>query len=189
MNLLFETPWWLPVTFIGVGLFVWYTGNQRQEKQVMRGGVGIALLGVLIMVISILVDTDREKAVKRTRQIVAAVNDHDWNKFQSLIDPQTTIYGLRGPSEITKAAEAAANRVNLSSARITGVESEQHASLIVISIRILSEQFRGNPAPTDWQFKYENFGNGFTLGEIRLIGDQGRVSEDVIRANLQRLRD
>ncbi|HMB95955.1 MAG TPA: hypothetical protein VKK61_07955, partial [Tepidisphaeraceae bacterium] len=58
---LFETPWWLPTSFIVVGIVVFLAGNRRQEKNVMRSGIVIALLGVTIALVSWLVETDTEK--------------------------------------------------------------------------------------------------------------------------------
>src|SRR5437867_12105339 len=99
-NLLFQTPWWLPTIAIGVGLFVLWTGNQRQEKPVMRAGIAIALAGLTLALVSYLVDTPLEKAERRTRQLVAAAGKHDWTTFHNLLDPQTNVYGLRGPDAI-----------------------------------------------------------------------------------------
>lgn len=184
-RLLFETPWWLPTVAIGVGIFVWLTGNRRLERKVMLTGLGIAVFGVAILMVSIAVDTDRERTVKRTKQLVASAAQRDWAKFESLLDPQTSIYSLRGPQQITQAARAAAESINLSAARITGMTVDQADTVITISMRVYSEQFRGSPGMSDWQLEYQNYGQGFVLYSIRVVSS-GMVSEDVIRGRLQR---
>lgn len=184
-RLLFETPWWLPTVAIGIGIFVWLTGNRRLEKRVMLTGLGIAALGVAILMISIAVDTDRERTVKRTRQLVASAAQHDWTKFESLLDPETNIYGLRGPQQITQAARSAADSLNLTAARITGMTVDQADTVITISMRVYSEQFRGNPGMSDWQLQYQNYGQGFVLYSVRAVSS-GVVNEELIRGRLQR---
>lgn len=184
-RLLFETPWWLPTVAIGVGIFVWLTGNRRLERKVMLTGLGIAVFGVAILMVSIAVDTDRERTVKRTKQLVASAAQRDWTRFESLLDPQTSIYSLRGPQQITQAARAAAESINLSAARITGMTVDQADTVITISMRVYSEQFRGSPGMSDWQLEYQNYGQGFVLYSIRVVSS-GMVSEDVIRGRLQR---
>lgn len=184
-RLLFETPWWLPTVAIGVGIFVWLTGNRRLERKVMLTGLGIAVFGVAILMVSIAVDTDRERTVKRTKQLVASAAQRDWTRFESLLDPQTSIYSLRGPQQITLAARAAAESINLSAARITGMTVDQADTVITISMRVYSEQFRGSPGMSDWQLEYQNYGQGFVLYSIRVVSS-GMVSEDLIRGRLQR---
>lgn len=184
-RLLFETPWWLPTVAIGVGIFVWLTGNRRLERKVMLTGLGIAAFGVAILMVSIAVDTDRERTVKRTKQLLASAAQHDWTKFESLLDPQTTIYSLRGPQQITQAARAAAESINLSAARITGMTVDQADTVITISMRVYSEQFRGSPGMSDWQLEYQNYGQGFVLYSIRVVSS-GMINEDLIRGRLQR---
>ena len=184
LDLLFDTPWWLPTALIGIGLFVVYTGNQRQEKPVMRGGLVIVLLGLLVILTSYLVETDREKVVNRTYALVAAVDHHDWPKFSSLLDSQTSIYGLRGPEQITQACKATAERVELDSAKITGTNINQTPSVISVSIRILSEQL-GRPFPSDWQFQYQKVTDQWMLFNIRALNND-QVSEEAIKSAISR---
>jgi hypothetical protein len=187
-RLLFETPWWLPTMLIGVGVFVWITGNRRVEKPVMAWGLAIAALGILVILLSVLVDTDREKCFNRTKLLVTSAGQRDWTKFQSLIDPQTSIYGLRGPEEITSAAKTAAERINLSSAWISSSRVEQTGTVITVDVRIISEQFQGNPAPSDWRFTYQNFGQGFVLYTVNVI-DTRLINEQTVRARINRYRE
>lgn len=183
-TLLFETPWWLPTTAMGAGLFIWMTGNRRQETKVMRTGLAIALAGVAIMLISYFVETDREKAVKHTRQLVAAVDQHDWAKFELLLSPQTNIYGLHGAKAITEAVKNGAEQYGLTSARITGLESEPGTTEINVSIRVLSDQL-GRAGFSDWRLRYENFGQGWVLSNVQAISNE-QIKEETIKNRISR---
>src|SRR5438128_2115451 len=106
LELLFDAPWWLPTVVIGIGGFILFTGVQRNEKPVKRGGIAVILLGLLIVLTSAWVETDREKVVDRTEKLVTAAGQQDWTAFHSLIDPQTGFYGMRGPDAITEMCRA-----------------------------------------------------------------------------------
>src|SRR3954466_15846766 len=90
-ELLFQTPWWLPVTIGGIGVVLFITGNNRVEAKVRKAGLTIVALAVLLMGVSYFVDTDLEKAVKNTKALVRAVNDRDWPTMTSLLDPKASL--------------------------------------------------------------------------------------------------
>jgi hypothetical protein len=183
-NLLFQTPWWLPTAFIAVGLFVLWTGNQRQEKRVLRAGLGIALAGASLVLVSYLVDTPREKAERRTYQLVAAASRRDWPAFRKLLDQQTMVYDLRGPDEITNAAKLAAEQYNLGTLRITGKEVRDAGSIINVIIRVLGE-IQGQSTLTDWQLQYRNLDQGWVLYDVKANSNETMREEDV-RSRLPR---
>src|SRR2546428_12009870 len=45
-NLFFDAPWWLPTILAGLGIFLFWTGNLRQESKVRNAGTGLALAAV-----------------------------------------------------------------------------------------------------------------------------------------------
>ncbi|HEY7090714.1 MAG TPA: hypothetical protein VH518_21640 [Tepidisphaeraceae bacterium] len=184
-ELLFDTPWWLPTTLIGIGLVVFISGNRRQEKQVTRFGLAMLLLGILVAGVSYLVDTDIEKAERRTRELVASASRHDWPAFKSLLDQQTTIYSLHGPDAITNAVKAGSDRLQLANLHITGLEVEQTQTVIKVTVRVYSESSYGSGL-TDWQLQYQNFGQGWVLRTVTALSNP-QVSEDRIRAEIPRL--
>jgi hypothetical protein len=186
LQVLFDAPWWLPIAVIGMGAALFITGNNRQEKGLMRGGSALVLLGLLIGLVSYLVDTDTEKAVKRTRQLVAAVNKRDWQAFRSLIDPETTVYALRGPETITRVAQSVVDRTSVGNIRITGTNIQAAPTVINVNIRVLSEQL-GTSGVSDWQLQYQDFGKGWVLYRVQLLpGEAGsQVPEDRIMRELR----
>jgi hypothetical protein len=182
-QLLFDAPWWLPTAIIALGVYVFVLGNRRQEKRVMYVGVALALLGVSVAVTSYLVETDRERAVRRTRELVAAADHRDWNAFRSLIDPKTSLYGLRGPDAITDAARAGVERINVTNIHITGLDVEKNDTDITISIRVLSD-ISGNSSLTDWQLRYQDFGHGWELYSVQALSNQ-QIPEDRIKNEIR----
>src|SRR5450432_2851553 len=180
---LFETPWWLPTSFIVVGIVVFLAGNRRQEKNVMRCGIVIALLGITIALVSWFVETDTEKVVSRTKQLVAAVNNKDWEKFRSLLDPQTSFYMYHNREQLVAGAQATAETIGLQSVRITGMDTEKHDTLIVVNVRAYSEQDKTGPTVTDWQLQWQNLGNGWLLNNIQPLSNP-QVNEREIEQRL-----
>jgi hypothetical protein len=176
---LYDTPWWLPLSILAIGLYVFITGNRRQERNVMLAGGGIALLAVAIMGISYLVETNKEMAENRTEAIVDAVNDRDWARFRSLLDRETIFANWKGADEITDAAKEAAERFRIGKIRISGTRIEDHQTAITVSIRVFTSA-GGRTVPSDWLFDYQNRGNGWKLYSVALGQAPGR-GDDRIR--------
>jgi hypothetical protein len=176
---LFDTPWWFPLTILAIGLYVFVTGNRRQERRVMLAGGGIVLLAAAIMGLSYMVETNREMAVNRTHGLVAAVNARDWIRFKNLLDPETAFANWRGADEITDAAKTAADRYQIGKIRISGTEVDEHQTSISVSIRVFSDVY-GRTVPSDWLFDYQNRGSGWKLYSVALGQAPGR-GDDRIR--------
>src|SRR5450432_2001651 len=166
-NLLFETPWWLPTSLVALGIMLFFTGNRRAEKKIMRGGIVIALLGIAIALISYFVETDTEKVVSQTKQLTAAIDKRDWEKFRSLLNPKTSFYFYHNRDELVAGAKATVERIGLKSVHLTGIETEKNDTLITVNVRAYSEQDLAGPLVTDWQLEWQNFGNGWLLYSIQ----------------------
>jgi hypothetical protein len=186
VEMLFDTPWWLPTILVVAGILAFLSGNRRQDKQIMYGGLAVLLLGIAVALLSYFIDTAREKAVRRTRDLVAAANARDWNRFRSLLDPQTSVYGLRGPDVIAAVAGATAERYRLGQSRITGTEVDQTGTVITVSIRVLSD-ISGHPVVSDWQLQFQDFGQGWKLYDVRALSND-QIPEARIRNALTRER-
>ncbi|HVT90339.1 MAG TPA: hypothetical protein VHD56_15915 [Tepidisphaeraceae bacterium] len=183
-DLLFETPWWLPTFCIVAGVFIWWVGNNRQDNSSKRIGLSVLLAGVLIALVSYLVETPREHAVRRTRELAAAADTHNWTRFQSLLDPQTSFYGITGPEAITKAAQNVSDQYSLRSVKITGLETEKAASIIKVSIRVFTE-IGAQSGVSDWQLQYQNLGEGWKLYSVAALTNE-QISEEQIRQRIGR---
>jgi hypothetical protein len=188
-DLIFDTPLWLLGLLVIVGAALWWSGNNRQDKTLKRVGLAVFLVGVLVGVVSYLVDTDKERAARQTRQIVSAVERRDWEGFGKLLDPRTHVMIYNNREDIVAGAKITADVIGLKSLHITGMDVEQKDTVINVDFKVLSDQERsmGRPIITSWRFIYQNFGNGWKLDSIEPLKSD-EVNPEQIRANLQRVR-
>src|SRR4051794_12341408 len=140
-DLLFHTPWWLPTTIVAVGIILFVSGNKQTKSALRNVGAVVAGLGVLLAVVSYLVDTDVEKVEKQTRQLVEAAGRQDWNAVEPLLAPDVHFslnqpggrqYGDR--ASLLDGARGAAERTGLHSAYVTSVEPQQTGVLITTAL-------------------------------------------------------
>jgi hypothetical protein len=184
-DLLFDTPWWLPVAIVAVGVFVFVRGNRRQKKGVLFGGLGVAVLGVVVALVSYFVDTAKEQAARRASELVGSVNTRDWPKFTALLDRQTNVYGVRGPDAITLIARTVSERNRLGISRITGMEVKQaDPTFITVDMRVLSD-IAGTSVISDWQLQFERLSQGWVLKEVRALSNQ-QIREERIKSEISR---
>ena len=177
-RLLFETPWWLPTVIILVGAVLFYTANQRRESKLRNVGLVIAALGAGLALVSYLVDTDQERAVKRTKQIVASFENKDWATMRSLLHPRVTLGIANVPlnlytdrDQIVARAQDAADRYGFRSVTITSLNARQDQTIITVSLSLLTTQeyTGGQPIPSTWEFDWLQSAEGWSLYKIRAI--------------------
>jgi hypothetical protein len=176
-RLLFDTPWWLPTILAGLGVFLFWTGNQRQEKNVRIAGFGLILAALAVMVLSYLVDTDVEKAVKAAKGMVYAVEQRDWTKLRNILAPKTSLgvfnaaelYADR--NEIVTAAQKAVDQYGLKNVHVLSTTPEASNELISVTMTVMSEQefTSGRPITTNWRMEWQRSGNSWVLVRITCI--------------------
>lgn len=179
----YDVPWWVPAGLALGGVALAFSGNRRQERQMLlAGGAAVALAAVLAGV-SHLVDTPTESAVARTRALVAGVAARDWPAVRGLLDAETTSFGFRGPDEIADAAAAGVERVGLSSASVTGLAVDRVDTNITVDVAVFSQQSAtmDRPAKSTWRLTYQNLGDDWRLYEIEALPDGGVTPEQVER--------
>jgi hypothetical protein len=187
-ELLFQTPWWLPTLFAGVGLVLFISGNNRQERRIRNIGLACVGLGILVAVVSWLVDTDVEKVEKGSRRLVAAVEKSDWNTMRSLLDPKASVTVLNSigvynnRDDIIAGAQRAVDLFKLKWVHITSLDVKQTGSLMIATLDAFSDQeATGRPIPSSWQFEWNNSGGGWAVTKItnlriaNVTGDQARA--------------
>ncbi|MGB7158707.1 MAG: hypothetical protein WBD40_11610 [Tepidisphaeraceae bacterium] len=171
-ELLFDPPWYLPAAVAALGIFLFAHGNRRNEGKIRMAGIGVALLAVALFLVGRYVDTDRETVEKRSRQVVAAVDNQDWPKLTSLLDPKASVSVVNAPiyssrDAILDGARAATERYGIKNIRITSLQSRQDDTMITVDLDALSDQgFTGQPFPTSWQFEWQELSGGWTLMRI-----------------------
>lgn len=175
---LFDTPFWLPLLIAAVGVFLFITGNRRQETRVRTAGVGVVALAALLAAVSYFVDTDREKVEKRSHEVVDTFVAKDWAKFESLMDPKAnlqfgggTIFDDR--RQIVEAAKAAQARDVFQSIYVTSLDAGQaDRGYITSKLDLMSVQQTtgGRPFPSSWEFDWTKGPDGsWVLTQVRCI--------------------
>jgi len=169
-NLLFDIPIWLLGMLAIVGIALIVSGNRQQHKGFTRAGMAVLALGVLLMVLSYFIDTDQEKVIKRTRQLVHAVEVRDTATMTALLHPDVTLYAWK-KADIIERSRALADRANLTEARVNSTDAIQpDRDLISVSLSVAAhfkDAFYDN-IPTAWDLSWVRTPSGWLLRDIRV---------------------
>ena len=172
---LFDTPWWLPACIAVTGAVLFYVANNRQEARLRTVGLTVVCVAILLAVVSYFVDTDREKAEDRSRAIVRAVHEKDWPKLRSLLENNTTVGILNGPTvyrggeQIAARAQDASEKYGVQSVTVTSLDSRQDQTLITVTVSVLSTQAVVPTITSRWEFDHLQSADGWYLNEIRAV--------------------
>lgn len=185
-DLIFDAPWWFPVLICTIGVFVFVSGNRRQHVPTRNTGAGVFLLGLLVIVLTIFVDTPKKVARRETKQLIESAVTGDWTTFQSLLAPNST-FRMMGSSplcsdsqKLTDIAREGISRVHLRAAHIRSLEVEQNGRLVTASAGLMTEQDAAE-APimqSSWQFDFREAGNEWRISEVRAIQIGEMTAED-----------
>ena len=186
MELLFDTPWWLPAAITLAGVIIFVSGNRRVEHKIRLAGVAVICLAALLTAVSIYVDTPRETALRRTRQLVDAFEAGDFQTMTSILHPDTVatlqgaeIYNSR--DAIIAGAKTAHSKYGFKSVNVLFSNAEQVQTSITVTITLLSEQnAMASTLNSEWQFEWQQRADGWSLVEVRAL-KIGSQSGDQIR--------
>jgi hypothetical protein len=172
---LFETPWWLPTLIVAVGVFLLWNGNRLTNSKLTRAGAAACLLAVLLVIISALVNTPKERAIAGSKKLINSFEKRDWTSFQSVLAPDVSVTLLNDPQTIypnrqtlVAAAKDAQDRYNFSSVRITSMSAVQADTLISVNIDIITVQEKpvNFPVTSAWRFEWQEAADGWALERI-----------------------
>lgn len=184
-DVVFDTPWWLPVLIVAIGTFVFVSGNRRQQAGTRNAGAGIIFLAILIVLLTLFVDTPKKIARRESRQLIESAVNGDWTTFQSLLEPDAGLRMLGSSTlyadakELTAAAKAGTQRVHLKEAHIRSMEVTESGSMVTTTLALLTEQEEA-AAPvlqSTWQFEFQQTAGLWRIHEIRAI-QIGELSGD-----------
>ena len=176
MDFLFDIAWWVPVLMVVIGVVLTLAGNNRQQAGLRNGGIGVALLGVVWLVLSFVVDTPSKLCVKQTHQIVQAVSDGDWPTFESALDPKVTFHYVSRPwqasgkPEVVEGTKTTVKHAGLHSATAGHLKPTRDGNKITVAFvgYIDSELTPGHPIDSDWEFDYRESGGKWLLTDMRI---------------------
>jgi hypothetical protein len=174
-DLIFDAPWWFTVLLFTAGVFVFVTGNRRQHTPTRNAGLGVCGLGLLILLLTLFVDTPKKIARRETHQLIESAVSADWTTFRSLLAPNATLRLMgssplgSGAKDLTETARQGTERVHLKAAQVRSMEAVQNGSVVTVSFGLRTEQETAE-APmlqSSWEFDFEKVGNDWRIGEIR----------------------
>ncbi len=194
-DLIFATPWWLPTGLIVVGVILVVGGNGRQQKGTRNAGVGLLVVAVVVVLLSHFVDTDRKRAARQTKELIAAVQDRDWSKMTALLDDDATVstpfgqlYGNR--REIVDEAKALSERHGLKAVGGSMVrETQDNAGIVVLmdtSATVDAGGMGAYPVPSVWEFDWQETAGEWHVHQITCVSIGGKTDADTIRTAIGR---
>lgn len=184
-DLLFDTPLWILIALGAVSAVLLVTGNSRQNRRLMLAGLVVLLAGAGLLAASYLVQTDKEKCLSRTRQLVDAVVARDQGALMSLLHPSCALEQWRR-DDIVSGAKVYADRYGLTGATITGTTVEGTPAMISTRMVVFSShQIQSLPMDklrSEWQLDWLESREGWLCKNITplKIGnlDRSQVGRD-----------
>jgi hypothetical protein len=181
-DFLFDTPYWLLGLLVVGTAVIWISGNSRQNDAIKRLALIPFLLAIALGLLSFLIDTDKEKVIKRTRQIVTAVEKQDKAAADQLLHPQADLAGFDKTAILARIGTAA-SQYHIGSIRITSIDvqpSGPDLSVVFSATANLEMGSFSGPVPSTWTFTWEKTGQGWLLRDIRPINLHGIDLQSVI---------
>lgn len=130
---LFNTPVWFLIVIGVTGMLFAWAGLARGEKRdKLLGGIGVFLLLVAagLFIVSKIVETDKEQVVRRSRELVAAVEAKDWPALRDHLTPKAEVLNQGSPmctdrEQILDKAKYYTNLAGHLELQVTNVEPRQ----------------------------------------------------------------
>lgn len=178
-DLLLAIPWWLFITLIVAGIVVFLAGNNRGQKNARYAGISLVLLALLLKGISFFVVTDKEKVTRLTNDLVQSVQDRNWDKFGSLLDPDVSVSGsgFTNKKLLVEATKDDCEHFNVTGVTGHVADVQQDASGITVDIDASSDQSAmGMTAriPTSWKIFWVKSGDDWHVHEITYVSRTGK---------------
>jgi hypothetical protein len=179
-DLLFDTPLWILAGLAVVGIALFIVGNNRTDRTLRNVGAAVVGLGVLLLLLSWFVDTDKEQCVHNTRALAKSVQDRDWTTFNKLVGDHCTLRVpavgtiYRDRDALQKATAIAADKFGLKDNSVLHVEPIDGGTFIKVGLNVLSQGNMGYPLTTSWELEWEKFPQGWELTDLNAI----RIGQD-----------
>jgi hypothetical protein len=190
-DLLFDVPWWLVGLLLIVGMSVFVSGNRRQNPRIRESGAGLILLAVIWGAVSYLVDTDKEKCQKQSKQFVQSVVAQDWVTFDNLLDTDVAFrfsgspWSIVGKDTLDHALRTDIHQIGVESARVSGIDAKQELGTVTVHLSVWSTQksTMDQPLNSEWEFDWQKQADKWLLHEVRALR-VANLSSEQIRASL-----
>jgi hypothetical protein len=176
VDVLFDQPWWLPTSIIILGVALFISGNRRQLLRLRNTGAALVIAALVLVLVSLFVETDKEKCLRQTHELINSVVAADWNKFSSLLDSHVTL-GLvsatiySNQQDLLKGAQDGTQTYGLKAVHVLSMKAKQTQSLITIDMKVVTEQesTMGRPLPSSWELQWEQTETGWKLDRLTCL--------------------
>ena len=170
-DFLFDTPYWFLGALAVVAVGLWISGNARQEKRLQYAAYAALLAAALLALLSHFVDTDREIVIKRTRQIVEAVEKKDSAAAQKLLHPRASLAEMNKQQIVDRIATAA-DQFGVRSVRVTSLEvapsplAPEMTVALAATADLNANPYSGAGVPSTWDLTWVKTADGWLLRDI-----------------------
>jgi hypothetical protein len=134
-----------------------------------RAGLSAVLLGLLAMLVSWLLVSERERVMDQTRQLVRAVEARDWTKMESLMHPKVTAFVFKGREAVCNGTRLGVERIELQSVSVTSLSTRPDGDGLTAVLGVYSTAKSEANVMTNWELDWEKFDGRWQLIEIRGI--------------------
>src|SRR3954469_15851987 len=166
MNYISETPWWLPTGIALLGVILFITGNNRAEKRLRLAGIVVIALAIVLAGVSYLLDSPREKVVKRTYALVDSIEKRDWDRMGTYLHSTVTVSVFSGREQVVNGTRRAAEYSELKQARVASLDATVLPDQIIRVTMRVNGQTRDGALPTDWGLEWEETDAGWVVRNI-----------------------
>jgi len=165
---IFDTPYWVLGVLVAGAAALFVAGNNRQDKPLKRLALAALGLAIALAITSYLVDTDREKVGKKTREFVGAVEKKDTATVERLLHPSADLRGMH-KKEIVRAAGEAVDAYHLKDVRISSMDVRSTGDTIIAVINVganVEVGGFGGGVPSTWQLTWVKTEAGWQVQNI-----------------------
>jgi hypothetical protein len=173
-NLLFDSPLWL-WALLGVAFVALLASGARGNRSLIRAGAAVGAVIALLVTLNVFVQTDRDRILRGTRQLVHAVEARDRATLESLLDPHV-MFDTIDKRGIIALATTYADQVKLQHAKLDSVEVSPDGENYVANISVTAEMKDQlyNTVPTSWGLLWHKSPAGWRIIRIELRSAAGQ---------------
>ncbi len=186
-DLIFAPPWWFLCCLFLVGGILGWVGLTKQNAGQRNFGLGVLTLAVVVLLLGIFVETDKEQVTRKSRELCKAVEKGDWSAMADLLDsdasmntPVGSVYGTR--TDLVNGAKSAFETYHLKDVTISGMDVTQDKAGCIVNLRVITNQDAvPYPTPSSWRFDWDKIGTDWHVHQITCLEISGSKTSELSR--------
>jgi len=186
-NFFAEIPWFISASLLLGGAVLWWTGNSRLDRQIKRIGLTAFLAAMVLILVSWLLVSDRERVMGLTKQFVKAIEARDWRQMEGLMHPKVMVVSISGQEAVGRTIRSGVEGIELKSVTITRLSTRPETDVFTVVLGVYSNARPEFSLATTWEFDWAYIDHRWQLVEIRGLDGWGVKASD-LAGWLERLR-